>query len=79
MPKIAGYRELTADEISVMNELKKAEASFLKIIDDLPKSLPATNLRWLAIARTDIETGFMAMNRAVSRPDAVKPNPSKSD
>ena len=28
--------------------------------------------RWLAIARTNIEQGFMALNRAIFRPERVE-------
>lgn len=80
--KISGYRDLTQEEINLMNEAKALEAQCLalhqKIGDRLGdqaldpsdhKRLEASRgKRWHAIARTDIETGFMALVRAVAQP-----------
>lgn len=40
------------------------EAAVLRILDELAKN-PKVDERWLAIGRTQIELGFMAVNRAV--------------
>ncbi|MDI5886074.1 hypothetical protein ACFO0O_00595 [Cobetia amphilecti] len=80
--KISGYRELTQQEIDLMNEAKQLEAKCLvlhqKIADRLGdqaldpsdhKRLEASQgKRWCAIARTDIETGFMALVRSIAQP-----------
>lgn len=80
--KISGYRELTQQEIDLMNEAKELEAKCLalhkKIGDRLGdqaldpsdyKRLEASQgKRWHAIARTDIETGFMALVRSIAQP-----------
>lgn len=53
-----------------MNANKRAEEIVLRILDELAQ-LPAIDKRWLATGRTDIEKGFMAVNRAIFRPGRV--------
>ena len=82
--KISGYRELTQEEICLMNEVKDMEASCLALHEQVVNHLvngsdaeddaerarraAAMPLRWCAIARTDLETGFMALVRAIAQP-----------
>lgn len=82
--KISGYRDLTQDEIDLMNEAKALEAQVLafhakveKKLDDQMRlhhhvdqirALRAHARRWHSIARTDIETGFMALVRSIAQP-----------
>lgn len=80
--KISGYRELSQQEIDLMNEAKELEAQCLALhqrigdrlgeqaLDpsDHPRLENAQARRWHSIARTDIETGFMALVRAVAQP-----------
>lgn len=88
--KIGGYRELTQEEIDLMNEAKQLEAkclAFHKKVCDYLESPPSSGLssdsererrilsgayRWHAIARTDIETGFMALVRSIAQPQPVE-------
>ena len=63
--KISGYRELDAGEIARMNEGKDLEISCLGMLD---KHLTmGADARWMAIARTHIQQGFMAAVRAVAK------------
>lgn len=77
--QINGYRELTQAEIDLMNEVKQKEAEILalheRVLDHLRETaaqsggvLNGEPYRWAAIAKTDIQTGFMALVRAVARP-----------
>jgi len=82
--KISGYRDLSEDEIALMNEIKalgpQLDAVVEKVIGHLVKQkLAATGdeanrfhlacpERWVAIARTDFQTGLMALTRAVAQP-----------
>lgn len=82
--KISGYRELTQQEIDLMNEAKDLEAQVLAFHSKVAKRLAAQSLegdadelhrnqasrahRWHSIARTDIETGFMALVRSIAQP-----------
>jgi hypothetical protein len=64
---VSGYRPQTDAAVEAVNLNKALEERVLRQLDVLAcRSM--TDQRWLAIARTDIEKGFMAMNRAVFRP-----------
>ena len=65
--QIKGYRELSADEIAIMNDIKTKGAE----IGDLVERLRATegvDQRWVSIGTTDMQTGLMALTRAVAKP-----------
>lgn len=65
---ITGYRELSDEELADINMLKKIEKDVLAEIADLQSTNKYTQ-RWLAIATTHIQQGFMAANRAIARPN----------
>ncbi|WP_020201880.1 hypothetical protein [Cupriavidus sp. WS] len=107
--RIAGYRELSQEEIDLMNRIKAKGAELLALQRELSERLEgdsaakrraacqasdewvarrigqssvcgcagcvelsrfraAESLRWAAIAKTDIETGVMALVRAAAQP-----------
>jgi hypothetical protein len=108
--KIAGYRELSQEEIDLMNRIKAAGASLLQLqaelsgrlstdlevkLGDAKRSVAGCDFngyaytehtgatdecqefrrfqaaepqRWAAIGKTDIQTGIMALVRAVAQP-----------
>lgn len=68
---VAGYTEQTADRVNMVNEHKEMEERLLRRIDNL-SAAGWIDPRWAAIAKTDIEKGFMALNRAVFKPQRVK-------
>jgi hypothetical protein len=98
---IKGYRELSAEEISLMNRIKEKGAELLALQAELAgrlatdfevKTVDAKNsklspedeasdqcvelrrftraepMRWAAIGKTDIQTGVMALVRAIAQP-----------
>lgn len=79
---ITGYAELTETEIADMNEVKELERLALKLVAKLrTRRHPVGNnpsedqaqasdydQRWLSIGTTDIQTGCMALVRAIARP-----------
>lgn len=67
---VAGYLPQTSDKVALVNANKAAEESVLRILDALAAD-PDTDKRWLAIGRTAIENGFMAVNRSVFKPARV--------
>ncbi|WP_420994103.1 DUF7681 family protein [Cupriavidus sp. 30B13] len=100
--RIAGYRELTQDEIDLMNRIKLKGAELLALHGELAKLLNGQSAdlvrrlneagtsdaadaiqselerraaaephRWASIGKTDIETGVMALVRAVAQPAAL--------
>lgn len=70
--EVQGYRTLTSLEIAQMNQVKEIEreaaALWLKLM-----AMKSTDTRWLAIAKTQLQLGFMAMTRAVAKPDEWEP------
>lgn len=65
--QIKGYRDLSEQEIALMNDAKgRAEGvgALIKMLEDLPD----VDKRWLAIAKTDLQKGFMSLVRSIARP-----------
>lgn len=97
--KIKGYRELSQEEIDLMNSIKAKGAELLALqnrleaklhfelvqlkskaesdgataegLDELLRFVAAEPQRWAAIGKTDIQTGIMALVRAVAQPEGV--------
>lgn len=71
---IAGYRELTKEEIELMNEIKMTAEVVGRLVQRVERSLPtghteaAEAFRWAQIGKTDLQKGFMSLTRAVARP-----------
>lgn len=65
---IKGYRELTQEEIDLANELKDLAVTVGDKVEQV-MGRTDTDKRWCSIARTDLQTGFMALIRSVLRPD----------
>ena len=65
--KIKGYRDLSQEEIDLMNHIKTIGVKLGELTTEL-KNLPEVDQRWLAIGTTDLQTGLMALTRAVARP-----------
>lgn len=73
--KIKGYRDLTQDEIDLMNEIKeqgqKLDALILKLeASHALAGSHAIDIRWVAIGKTDLQKGIMALVRSVARPES---------
>ena len=66
--KISGYRDLTEEEIALMNECKALEAQFNGLIDKL-YSVSGLDMRQVQIAEADGESAFMRAVRAIARPE----------
>ena len=83
-PKITGYRQLNEEEAQLMNDIKalgqKIEGHIAMVGSHLrtqwAEALPADAERienaqpnrWVSIARTDFQTGLMALTRAIAQP-----------
>ena len=68
MMKINGYRQLTDVEVDVINSVKAIAASVGVFVDVLEKSKLADE-RWVAIGKTHLQEGFMALTRAIAKPE----------
>ena len=80
-----GYRELLPAEIKLINRVRARAEQVRELIEEIerlpvaripardrPPPLPVEigiDPRWVEIARTDIQTGFMALVRSIGRPE----------
>ena len=68
---VAGYRPQSTNSVDLVNANKLLEEQVLREFDALA-AMPDVDKRWLAVGRTHIEQGFMAVNRAIFQPSRVK-------
>lgn len=73
---VQGYRAQPQVAVNAVNRNKEIEEKILRLIDELQngqlqgEAFQADG-RWLSIARTDLEKGFMALNRAIFKPTRI--------
>lgn len=79
-PAIKGYRNLSQAEIELMNDIKEAGEQLRNLVHrvqmhienqpkpETPHSQVTSPGRWAAIGQTDLQTGLMALTRAVAQP-----------
>lgn len=79
-PKITGYRQLTEEEVTLMNEGKALAELCGAYIDRLRNYVPdngdgptiapggSLDQRWISIGATDLQRGFMALTRGIAQP-----------
>lgn len=65
--QIKGYRELSQDEIDLMNEIKVIGVELGTLVAKL-RSTEGLDQRWVSIGATDLQTGLMALTRGVAQP-----------
>lgn len=79
MSEIRGYRSLSDEEVALINEIKahaEATAALWEKVraavtrtERMPGTIPDTEpARWAAIARTELQQGYMALVRAIANP-----------
>lgn len=66
---IKGYRDLSQEEIDLMNEVKRHGQAVGDMIQKL-RGVEGLDQRWVSIAQTDFQTGFMAAVRAIGQPES---------
>ncbi len=66
--KIKGYRELSQEEIDLMNEIKTKGVELGALVEKL-RATSELDQRWISIGATDLQTGLMALTRGVARPE----------
>jgi hypothetical protein len=64
---IKGYRELTPEDIALMNEIKQKGTELEALIYKL-RNTENLDQRWVNIGATDLQTGLMALTRGVAQP-----------
>lgn len=77
--KITGYRELSQEEIDLMNAVKECAEVAGRICTQLESLRPrcdgpdadkGPDQRWVAIGKTDLQKGFMALVRSIAKPES---------
>lgn len=76
--QIKGYRDLSQEEIDLMNEVKEKGAELEALIAKIEQTVPVRGSedqsgadgRWVSIARTQLQQGIMALVRSVAKPDS---------
>lgn len=68
---VAGYTDQSEANVALVNQNKMLEERILRQLDAM-RDHPEVDQRWLAIGRTQIEQGFMAVNRSVFKPKRFK-------
>lgn len=68
---VSGYRPQSPEAVARVNAMKQMEERALRALDALAAD-PDIDKRWLAIGRTSIEQGFMAVNRSIFQPARVE-------
>lgn len=64
---IKGYRELSQEEINLMNEVKAKGVELGDLVEKL-RAVGSLDQRWVSIGATDLQTGLMALVRSVAQP-----------
>lgn len=67
-PKITGYRQLSEQEVALMNKIKAKGVELGELVDLLRGHGNLVDQRWVSIGATDLQTGLMALTRAVDKP-----------
>jgi len=66
-PKVTGYRQLNEQEAELMNEIKAHGVQLGALVEKL-RATQGLDQRWVSIGATDLQTGTMALVRAVAQP-----------
>lgn len=71
---IPGYRPQSEDNVELITHFKRLEERLLRELDVMFDSTTPHRFdnRWLALAKTHFEQGFMALNRAVFQPFRIR-------
>lgn len=67
---ITGYRKHSQDQIDQVNRNKDFENKLGDLIQEIRGQDFDVDMRWMAVARTHFQEGFMALNRAVFQPES---------
>ncbi len=65
--KIKGYRDLSQEEINLMNNCKELAEQVGELVHDILAD-ESTDKRWANTAKTDLQKGFMSLIRSVAQP-----------
>ena len=64
---IKGYRDLSEEEIRSINIIKEKGEQLGRLVKQL-RDTEGLDQRWVSIGATDLQTGIMALIRAIAQP-----------
>ncbi|HEX9391495.1 MAG TPA: hypothetical protein VF928_09310 [Usitatibacteraceae bacterium] len=64
--KITGYRDLSQEEIDLINAIKKVGEDLGGLVERV-QMIKSADPRWCGIAKTHLQQGMMALTRAVAQ------------
>lgn len=75
MTPVKGYRQLSAEQIALMNQNKLIEELAMRQIDAHVREHGSTEIdqRMVALARTNLQDAFMWLNRSIAQPQRIRP------
>lgn len=65
--QIKGYRDLSVEEITLMNEAKELAEKVGELVTKI-QGTSGIDPRWAAEGKTDLQKGFMALIRSIAQP-----------
>lgn len=68
-PEIIGYRQLTNEDAKMINGIKAAGLIIEGVVERL-RNDENVDQRWVSIGETDLQTGLMALIRAIAKPES---------
>lgn len=68
--RIGGYTKQPPENVRLVNQNKIMEEQLLRRVEEL-RDRHAGDGRWSAVAMTHFQEGFMALNRAVMKPERL--------
>lgn len=72
VPVVLGERRQAPAAVQTVNAAKELEEHVLRLLEEIEEDGElAVDRRWLALGRTQIQLGFMAVNRAVFKPERI--------
>lgn len=81
--KISGYRDLSPEEIDLVNRIKAKGLEIQELVEEVTRrdseaittlstteqlNTAAEGMRWASISKTHLQIGLMALTRAVTKP-----------
>lgn len=66
-PAITGYRQLSDEEIALINEIKEQGIQLDELLKKIESNADADK-RWVRIAKDNLQLGLMSLTRAIAKP-----------
>ncbi len=68
--KISGYRELSQEEIDLMNEGKALAEQYRQFIQKLESKPNEVDFTEVQLAKSNLQQGFMWITKSIAKPDS---------